>query len=222
MSTTIYRQDLIEEAEIHEKIMKPIYEKMANSHSDATFVKNDDLELQYKGVDVICQSNGKVRYIDEKCATNRLKRKSTLNSFGLEFSTNNQYNTARRIGWFLDDNLLTTTYVFIWGDNFNGNKVSGEVAFINKKVLREKILAKVNEVLNKDIDFSYMNRLNSWLETNPIKNVSLFNEKFQGSGLRFYYDSSRQKGLFMTVDRKFYRDNFTIIKYPYTELSLLK
>ena len=68
---------------------------------------HDDV-LQKRGIDVKIRVRGNEYYIDEKLAAHYIN--STKTNFVLELVTPNGYK-----GWFLDDNLGTDIYAFIWG-----------------------------------------------------------------------------------------------------------
>lgn len=112
-----------------------------NTFENATVERVTDKARQIKGVDTILKMDGKEYFIDEKCSA--LWR--NLDTFILELTTKDRTGKNLCMGWFLNDNLLTTHYLFIFinktdddneKDNPNKHKDYGKIKNVDsfKKV----------------------------------------------------------------------------------------
>ena len=88
-----------------------------------------DKETQVRGVDTIFTYNGRECNCDEKAAVNYVAK--SLQTFSLELSFIDRTN-KQVAGWFLKDDSLTDSYIFVWFD-----KDSYEMALVEKKRINE-------------------------------------------------------------------------------------
>lgn len=88
-----------------------------------------DKETQVRGVDAIFTYKGCEYNCDEKAAVNYVAR--GLQTFSLELSFIGRAN-KKVVGWFLKDDSLTDSYIFVWFD-----KDSYEMALVEKKRINE-------------------------------------------------------------------------------------
>jgi len=72
-----------------------------------SFERNENLELQYRGVDVIVDGKHGTSYIDEKVKLNNINDPPENICFELSSVQNGKF----REGWFLRENSLTTHYL---------------------------------------------------------------------------------------------------------------
>ena len=70
-----------------------------------------DKRRQLAGIDVILRDNNKEIYIDEK--STRYYGEDHIPSYFFELELNDK-NNNRRVGWFLDENKVTTHYLITW------------------------------------------------------------------------------------------------------------
>ena len=82
-----------------------------NGFSDVKRI--DERELQVKGVDVEFSFKDKHYFADEKAATSYINK--GLRTFSLELAFVNARNEIMD-GWFLNEGLMTDSYVFVWID----------------------------------------------------------------------------------------------------------
>lgn len=75
------------------------------------FKRNDEVELQFKGVDVIAEWKGKLVYIDEKAQISYLNHNRP--TFAFELATKNRQGKYMD-GWFLAEDNMTDMYNLIF------------------------------------------------------------------------------------------------------------
>lgn len=88
-----------------------------------------DKETQVRGVDTIFTYNGREYNCDEKAAVNYVAK--NLQTFSLELSFIDRTN-KKVSGWFLKEDSLTDSYIFMWFD-----KDSYEMALVEKERINE-------------------------------------------------------------------------------------
>lgn len=107
----------------------------------------DDRDRQLKGVDIEFDYNGKHYVCDEKAATNYVNRWNRLDTFALELSSMQGRGTkVWRDGWFVNENLINDSYLFVWIDNAANYDIStisedeitsAEICLVRKSAIRE-------------------------------------------------------------------------------------
>ena len=114
--------------ESSEKIMGDFLEEnFYNCIENCTYERITDKNLQVQGVDVKLTIDGKVFLIDEICSI----MWRNLKTFSFELSTYNRNRTEIFVGWFLNDNLLTTHYLLVWVDETDVDEDnSGTMAYM--------------------------------------------------------------------------------------------
>lgn len=75
--------------------------------------REDGVKAQVSGIDITFDFNGESFLCDEKAATAYIN--NPLRTFSLELSFINKAGTEK-IGWFVNDDLRTDSYVFVWVD----------------------------------------------------------------------------------------------------------
>ena len=88
-----------------------------------------DKETQVRGVDAIFTYMGHEYNCDEKAAVNYVAK--NLQTFSLELSFIDRANN-KTDGWFLKDDSMTDSYIFVWFD-----KDSYEMVLVEKKRIKE-------------------------------------------------------------------------------------
>ncbi|GGI56912.1 hypothetical protein [Winogradskyella haliclonae] len=99
-----FKRDLNKEQLLGE-YLDTIYDNL-NLH----FERNEDLNLQHRGVDLIYPKNDAV-FIDEKAQLDYLNKSLPTFTFELSYLKNG----GQKLGWLLDENKLTTHYFLITG-----------------------------------------------------------------------------------------------------------
>lgn len=119
---------------------------------------NDDLEAQYRGVDLTTTSTGNTEYvIDEKAAA----KWRNLTTFSMEISANNSAGEIYK-GWFTANNQLNNYYTLVWLDDNQGRQYKKNthltstadisdctVALVDKKAIYNWLHSK--NVYGKDV-----------------------------------------------------------------------
>lgn len=117
-----------------------------------------DKERQVKGIDVVF--NGK--NVDIKAQSSKRYINNPTDTFSMELSCLNR-NGEEMVGWFLNEELLTDLYAFVWVINATVNEQGGisscndihkaELMFVNKILLQDYIATKYDaEALLQESD----------------------------------------------------------------------
>lgn len=135
------------------------------NHIDFPFyvVKNDNLDLQFKGIDYIFESkiDSSIRFnVDEKVASNYCSIKN-LNTFGVELLSNTRSLGNLCTGWFLKESKETDYFIFGWPERSEGELcfleyndiLEIDIMLLNKNRLIELIFDKYN--LNLDMLYNH-------------------------------------------------------------------
>ena len=96
--------DHCSERAVDEYLNRFVYKKLYDK-----FQPISDAKQQLAGIDVIVNND---MYIDNKAMTDPQYLNNPANSFILEIASFN--HGAYQLGWFLNDNLKTTHYMFVW------------------------------------------------------------------------------------------------------------
>ena len=118
-----------------------------------------DTDLQVAGADVSVElSNGRTTYFDIKAQSSAKYINDPRPTFCLEVSSLNRYGEEFE-GWFINDELITDYYTFVWIHEAKTNSQNRivspndiyklEVMTVSKKKLKKYILAQLG---NTDID----------------------------------------------------------------------
>lgn len=107
-----------------------------------------DIELQYKGIDVLAEFKNKVLKIDEKAVIGKRYKKITdLKTFSMELSFLNP-NYSIKKGWFFSKEKETSHYLFCWLDRVRDKDYIEDVSdiyFIEVMLIdRMKLLKYIN------------------------------------------------------------------------------
>ena len=141
-----------------------------------SFERVMDRQRQVKGIDVILGYNGTRYYADEKAASDYINREFPLQTFSLELAFVNRDNIIMD-GWFLNDEIRTDSYVFVWIDTADMHPISedkpdimvldgidaiksGDVAIVDKEDVeqyleslgwtKDKLRAKCDQIIDED------------------------------------------------------------------------
>ena len=117
-----------------------------------------DKQRQVSGVDVISTIDGTKWYVDEKAATDYVNK--NLTTFSLELSFINRAGEIQD-GWFLNNKLSTTAYLFVWVDSGITEEIQEDVNLITENGITSLTAALVKK---KDIK-TYLENL-GWSEHN--------------------------------------------------------
>ena len=153
--------------ESSEKIMGDFLdENFYNCLENCTYERITDKNLQVQGVDVKLTIDGKEFLIDEKCSI----MWRNLKTFSFELSTYNRNRTEIFVGWFLNDNLLTTHYLLVWVDETDVDEDNSGKQFKTKnKIKNINDFKKVTAALvAKDKIKEYSNSI-GWSTENLFK-----------------------------------------------------
>lgn len=131
-----FSEDKRKESLMREFMKLHYYSKLINS--DGTEIKKDFIDdevRQKQGVDVILYKDQKKYIIDEKAQLDYIY-KGPLETFALELLNSSSGN----VGWFINDNLETEYYMFIWPHtDVNGRLVNVNNIEYARYALVEKI-----------------------------------------------------------------------------------
>ena len=162
----------------YNKVKKLIQERL--SANSIEWKRVSDKELQYKGIDGIIKIDDKELVIDEKAALDYLTQE--LNTFAFEISYLNDFNDEVP-GWYVKEGLDTDYYLLVWPRSQNNDLkylrqedfTSAEIAFINKKILIEKINKKVDgsHLFEYAKQMRYIYSMSEKKEYDTINNVFL-------------------------------------------------
>ena len=101
--------DHCSERAVDEYLNRFVYKKLFKK-----FQPISDTKQQLAGIDIIVNNE---MYIDNKAMTDPQYLNNPANSFILEIASFN--HGAYQLGWFLNDNLQTTHYMFVWLPDVN-------------------------------------------------------------------------------------------------------
>ena len=125
-----------------------------NCYSNSDFpyhvVRNDDLDLQFKGIDYIFESkiDSSIKFsVDEKVASNYCSIKN-LNTFGVELLSNTRNLNNLCTGWFLKESKESDYFIFGWPE-----RVEGELRFLEYNDIFEIDIMLLNK--NRLIEFIF-------------------------------------------------------------------
>ena len=137
-----FEGDRRNEALVNQFMKVHYYSKLLNS--DGTSAKSEfinDESRQKQGVDVILSKDKKRYIIDEKAQMDYIYRTNgPLGTFALELLN----SSSGKVGWFINDNLETEYYMFIW-PHADGRLVSvnnieyAQYALVEKNKLKDVI-----------------------------------------------------------------------------------
>jgi hypothetical protein len=131
-----FQKDLDTEAKFGNYLDK-LYPQIKGLDKKFTFLRKDDLESQYAGIDLILKDkeSGEERYIDEKAQLYYLNK--SLNTFTFEISY--LKHGVWKKGWFYDEKKLTQTYFLFTSIETNDQNefINCRFIIINRKYLQE-------------------------------------------------------------------------------------
>lgn len=99
----MFKKDLAREQDLH-TYLDGVYQSLGLDVD-----RIEDIKLQLKGVDLIYKGSRKAYYIDEKAQLHYINKDLPTFTFELDFLL---YNVPK-IGWFLDQDKITTHYFLI-------------------------------------------------------------------------------------------------------------
>lgn len=104
------------------------------------FERVKDKTRQIAGIDVILNIDDNVFLIDEKASTDYTDGR--LDTFILELTN----YSGKSIGWFLNEKLVTTHYLFVWINKISTEKIESvdcvkdiELAVVDKQTIRDHV-----------------------------------------------------------------------------------
>lgn len=116
-----------------------------------------DRQRQVKGIDITFAYNGEYFLADEKAASDYINRDHPLRTFSLELAFVNRDNMIMD-GWFLNDEIRTDSYVFVWIDTADMHPISADKPDI-------MVLDGVNAIKSGDIALVYKEDVERYLES---------------------------------------------------------
>ena len=132
--------DMGAEAQLAAFLDEHFYPWLSKRYGYDCITRVDELELQYKGIDVITYANGRISYVDEKAQLYYMQDPLPTFAFELSFLRAGE----ERLGWFINDELMTETYLLLFPrSDVDVSKVtktdfkSVEAIALSKKKLRE-------------------------------------------------------------------------------------
>lgn len=138
-----FELDLRKENDIMSEYMRlNYYAKLLNDDGSRVtdYKRITDIEEQKKGIDVIYTQNGTTFRVDEKAQMDYIYSEKPLPTFSLEILN----GSSNAMGWFVNDELKTEYYMFIW-PHADGKPLSVDrieyayYVLINKKKLRNEV-----------------------------------------------------------------------------------
>ncbi len=154
-----FSSDIDKEHMINKYMKVMLYSHFTNR--DGSPVKIEyitDKKQQDEGLDVILEKDGKVYCIDEKAQLDYINNQSgPLNTFVLEL----QNSQSGKKGWFVNDNLKTDHYMFIWPHCDTKFRDIQDIEYVEYALVeRARIEEELqNKGLSKDILVTYGNKL---------------------------------------------------------------
>lgn len=107
-----FRTDLRESEVITDFLDKYFYSRLKEYGIFDEFQRNDnDLELQYEGIDIVVSRNGRQFLIDEKAQAHYGEH--PLPTFAFETSYLNKYG-QKKTGWLIDEKKSTDFWALVW------------------------------------------------------------------------------------------------------------
>lgn len=184
-------------------------------NSDGTVVEIEYIEdgdRQQQGIDVTFVQNGNTYIIDEKAQTDYLYR--SLPTFSLELLN----SSSGRRGWFINDEMLTQYYMFIW-PHANVHRVNNQLqsvddieyvdyALVSKERLVELIETQYN--LNNEQLLEYANRISrNELEGTDERNGRVYykNTPFDRNIYLVYTTTKRERPVNLIVSKHILEQN---------------
>ena len=142
-------------------------------------------EMQVQGVDIIMTLKDVIKYIDEKAATDKKYLDGSLQRFCVEITTLNRIGKLIE-GWFINSNLLTTHYLFVWIREVKDKKLTCledikkiEVCLVPKYKI-EQYLLKKGWTKERLLEKAYNIRYNG-------------DRKFFEDGVKFYFSERKDE-----------------------------
>ena len=115
----------------------------------------EDRPRQIKGVDVEFEFNGDFHRADEKAATSYINK--DLATFSLELAFVNKQNEIMD-GWFLNEDLMNDSYVFVWIDQ-------GDVVPFSDESPDVEVLTGVDGIRVADVAFVNKHAIHGYLSS---------------------------------------------------------
>lgn len=200
--SNLRKRDMFVENELTKYLDKSLY-KRKDIFSQTDRIKN--LDLQYNGVDIIlsipCLNLFEIK-VDEKAQLREKYIGNPRPTFILELSFENSANNIQK-GWFLDENILTDYYQFIWIDKAKCKDFIKEEDFETIDfclVSRQKLINYFN---NKGFTFNRLMEIENTIRTSG-ENCNISDNDFY-----FYY----------TKDLPEKPINIVVKKYVYQNLA---
>lgn len=134
---TNFNVDLAKEQKLSE------YLDMVYRELKIPFSRNNNLDLQFQGVDLIYTNGLQKSYIDEKAQLNYLNH--SLPTFAFELSYLNK--KKKKIGWLIDSQKITTHYFLVTSIYLKNNDISS--GFKSCKIIsvdRDKLLFELEKI----------------------------------------------------------------------------
>lgn len=125
---------------INEYLDKYVY---TQENGFSYFERVMDRQRQVKGIDVVLTYNGVSYLADEKAASDYINRDWPLATFSLELAFVNRDNMIMD-GWFLNEEIRTDSYIFVWIDKADMHPISSDKPDI-------KVLDGVDAIKSGDI-----------------------------------------------------------------------
>jgi len=206
-----FENDLKKEQDIMSEYMRINYYLKSFDRNDSDFVEYKramDMQNQKEGVDVTYIKNGRLYLIDEKAQMDYIYHEKPLPTFSLELL--NGYSGA--IGWFVNDNLKTKYYMFIWPHAARRplsveNIQYAHYALVNKEKLQKEVEIRFNKNKNQLLeDAKSMVRVKMGEEVfNKAGECIGYRYKgdgFDDTGYLYYTLSKQEKPVNLVVRRK--------------------
>ena len=170
--------------------------------------------IQEEGIDVVFVKDGKKYIVDEKAQMDYIYEEKPRPTFALELLN----SKSGREGWFVNPNLKTEYYMFIW-PHANEKPLSidkieyAQYALVEKKKLVEAV---TENYCGPNVLLEYARRMvdEKMGEQVPNKNGKLQGYKFKGD---FFDDRAY---LFYTVNKKEEPVNLVVKRYWLEDLSI--
>lgn len=174
---------------------------------------DEDIDMQYKGVDIEFDYNGFHYICDEKAGVSATNKQ--LPTFCLELGFVNQKNSLNT-GWFVNDECVNNSYMFVWTDKSKTDNILSYTDLTEVEVCLVK-KAKIYEYLEKL----------GWTKKKLVEKCAIIRDTKGGckmgdhkiNGLKFSYS---EKGLYTNKELVEKPINLILKREIYRKLSDFK
>lgn len=176
--------------DLHKEQLLSHYLDGIYSELQIKFIRNQNIDLQYKGVDLIFDNNGEKLFIDEKAQLDYINNDLPTFTFELSYLKDG----SNKLGWFLDEKKITSHYFLITGIYANDiNDLSkGFKSCKITSVERKKLIGYLDSKgLTKEKLDSYQNDMRIMVGGTKKTTIPELNSRTQGC--LFYSDHLSEK-----------------------------